>query len=261
MKKARFQERICVRCGKLFTPSSGTQKYCSTCKKDVTREKSSRFRKMQKERGKQLQCCICGAPFGEMVHGKPYCWKHRARYQKYKSFDLPGRAHPPICSFEIEGETLTITTAKKEKILADAEDFEILKDLSWRLNSNGYAVSGSRGSDVYMHRLVMKERLTEGEEIDHINGDTADNRKKNLRICEHKENLRNLGIQKNNTSGHPGVYLTATGKYRAIITADYKAINLGTFDTFEEAVSVRRDAEDRYHGIFAGHIRREMKKE
>ena len=90
-KGAVFQDRVCKRCGKEFTPRSGPQKYCLECKAIVTKGNRDRFRATEKERRKNERCCICGDPFGEMIDGKPYCWKHRRRYRKYGSFDLPGK--------------------------------------------------------------------------------------------------------------------------------------------------------------------------
>jgi len=53
-----------------------------------------------------------------------------------------------------------------------------------------------------------------------------------------------------NTSGHTGVYLLKNGRYRAVIGFKGKRYNLGTYDTFEEAVEAREYAEDILHGAF-----------
>lgn len=192
-----------------------------------------------------------------MIHGKPYCHKHRSRFRKYGSFDIPKR--PPTSDIEFEGDCLKITTTKGEVILADRSDYDLIKNFSWFVSSTGYATTGSGKTQVYMHRLVMREYLTDGKEIDHANGNGLDNRKNNLRVCNHRENLRNLAVQKNNTSGYPGVYKDRYGNYKVMIMVDYKSIVVGTYPTFEQAVAARKRAEDDYHGEFAGHIRREMK--
>ncbi len=257
-KGAIFGTRLCEKCGKEFTPRSGPQKYCDDCKKIVRKEIGRKHRAVEKERRKNEKCCICGGPFGETINGKPYCWKHRRRYRKYGTFDLPGRT--PLSTISVQGGTLKITTPAGKLILADAEDIDKIKGKSWRVTSHGYAATTENGLVVYMHRLIMKDLLREGHEIDHANGNKADNRKCNLRVCQHKENARNLGIQKNNTSGFPGVWENGRGKYRASIMVDYKEIYLGTYPTLEKAVEAREKAEDKYHGKFAGHIRREQSK-
>lgn len=56
--------------------------------------------------------------------------------------------------------------------------------------------------------------------------------------------------RKDNSSGYPGVYRTASGKYRAGITFRQTRYYLGTFETFEEAKRERQNAEIRYHQSF-----------
>lgn len=65
------------------------------------------------------------------------------------------------------------------------------------------------------------------------------------------ENGKNLKIKKNNTSGFPGVGLTPSGKYRVRITVNGKELHIGTFTTFDEAVSARKVAELEYFGNFS----------
>ena len=101
-----------------------------------------------------------------------------------------------------------------------------------------------------LHRLLMetflKRKLDKLEKIDHINGNTLDNRIKNLRLCSHKENMRNR-----KTSGFKGVSKTLSGKYRARITVDRKEIHLGSFNTKEDAAKAYNDAATKYYGTFA----------
>lgn len=80
----------------------------------------------------------------------------------------------------------------------------------------------------------------DGREIDHINGDTLDNRSSNLRICTHQQNQCNQPLQRNNTSGVTGVsYYPPRRKYRARIKVSNHDIHLGYFETFLEAVQAR----------------------
>lgn len=83
----------------------------------------------------------------------------------------------------------------------DKEDYDIIKDSCWYINKNGYVVNSK---DEYLHRIVMNAPAE--MEIDHINHDTTDCRKTNLRICEHYDNLANSKIYKTNTSGFKNVY-------------------------------------------------------
>lgn len=55
-----------------------------------------------------------------------------------------------------------------------------------------------------------------------------------------------------NTSGAIGVSRYGNGKYRAYITVHKKTIGLGQYDTFEDAVKARLEAEIEYFGEYRG---------
>lgn len=81
-------------------------------------------------------------------------------------------------------------------------------------------------------------------QIDHINGDRADNRIENLRDVTLTENSRNHKLRVTNSSGTIGVTLhKGSGMWRATIGKNGKRINLGEFRSFQDAVSCRRKAE------------------
>jgi len=76
---------------------------------------------------------------------------------------------------------------------------------------------------------------------DHRNGQEADNRWVNLRVTTPLVNLHNRkGLNKNNTSGAPGIKRFRDG-YRAVIGFNWKNITIGTYPTLEEAVAARED--------------------
>lgn len=107
------------------------------------------------------------------------------------------------------------------------------------------------------HRLIWFYMTGEWPEIiDHINGDPFDNRWCNLRNTSSLGNSKNAKIGKNNTSGHLGVSFSNTfSKWRAYINLNYKQINLGYFENFEEAVKARKEAEIKY-GYHENHGKR-----
>lgn len=92
------------------------------------------------------------------------------------------------------------------------------------------------------HRIAWF--MTTGKQpylIDHINGDSSDNRFINLRECTQKENVRNRKIV-DNKSGFPcGVRVLPSGKFQARVTCDGKSHALGTFATKEEAGDVSKE--------------------
>lgn len=120
----------------------------------------------------------------------------------------------------------------------------------------GYVVITFLGRQYYAHRLAW--RILYGywpDFIDHINGDRADNRSSNLREVPKQENHRNMKCFSNSSTKVPGVSRHAqTSKWRAYITINRKQQSLGCFDTFEEAVSVRKRAEHA-HGFHKNHGR------
>lgn len=131
--------------------------------------------------------------------------------------------------------------AKGGYALVSLEDAGIAQH-AWSRTKTGYAQARINGELVLMHRLVMG-RPGQGE-IDHINRDKVDNRRNNLRIVSHGDNMSNLPLASNNTSGVRGVDWDANrSKWRAQIQKSGKNMHLGRFDTIEEALSARLTAE------------------
>lgn len=129
---------------------------------------------------------------------------------------------------------------------------------NWRIDRTGYVfwrkyVGRKEGKDIYtkiyLHRVVAG---AVGKQIvDHINGDKLDNRKDNLRICSQSFNCFNSKLSKNNTSGFRGVsWLKCSGKWNPTITKDRKKIHLGLFESKEDAIRARIEAEKKYFPDF-----------
>ena len=94
-------------------------------------------------------------------------------------------------------------------VLISKCDLEIVKSHSWYIkdSTNGinYVACKKDGKTCKLHRLLLN--ATERTQIvDHINRDTFDNRRENLRIVTSTENNLNCRKSKNNTSGRTGVF-------------------------------------------------------
>lgn len=138
--------------------------------------------------------------------------------------------------------------------LIDECDQEIVGGHSWHAaevsTGKWYAGAWGDGKTAYMHRLITS--APKGMVVDHINGDGLDNRRANLRVCLHRENISNRkGLQSNNTTGYVGVVQRRYGKYEARIKVDGETIYLGRFETAIEAAKARDKAAVEMHGDFA----------
>lgn len=88
-------------------------------------------------------------------------------------------------------------------------------------------------------------------EIDHINGDRADNRISNLREVTRSQQMMNRGTFANKRVPFKGVSIDKRyGTYRASIQANGRWRHLGTFKTPEEAHAAYAAASELYHGTF-----------
>lgn len=152
---------------------------------------------------------------------------------------------------------LEIQLTKNQKVLVDKNLYEDLNKNKWyTMNCSGkyYAartikIDGKKKT-ILMHRYIMN--APKNKVVDHINGNTLDNRIENLRICSHKENIRNSKKCKNNTSGYTGVFFyKRTKRWQSCIGVNNKIINLGYYDTKEEAALAYNEAAIKYFGEFA----------
>jgi hypothetical protein len=92
-----------------------------------------------------------------------------------------------------------------------------------------------------------------GTHVDHINHDTLDNRKCNLRISTVSENLHNRkGKNITNVSGYRNVSLTISGKWLVTLRIDGEVARLGTFTDVHEAGEFAEKMRQKYYGEFAG---------
>lgn len=91
-----------------------------------------------------------------------------------------------------------------------------------------------------------------GFEIDHINNNGLDNRKKNLRFATHSQNLANARIRKRQASSYRGVYYSKEKKkWRVLIGIDYSIKFVGYFKTQEEAALAYNKKAKEIFGEFA----------
>jgi len=125
------------------------------------------------------------------------------------------------------------------------------KNPKWKLinicnHNNGYNFINIGNKKYLLHRVLGYVFLglnieDEKQIIDHIDGNKQNNNIENLRIITQQQNCFNQKTKKG--------YFKNRDKFYARIKLDYKTINLGSYDTEEEARQAYLDAKQKYHLI------------
>jgi transcriptional regulator len=139
-----------------------------------------------------------------------------------------------------------LTRGIKAKV--DVADLPLVTGKSWfasGITTHPYAAARVEAGKkpISLHRFLMG--CPEGLHIDHINGDTLDNRRCNLRVATPRENTANAR-RRPNKSGYIGVTQTTSGKFYAAVQ-----IGLGTFDSPEDAARAYDAKATELFGAFA----------
>lgn len=198
-------------------------------------------------------CCICGHKSVSMVEGKEYCQRHYMQlYHHQQILDYSIYERNEVIKYNTYAEILLKNKYGEEvaRTKIDLEDVEKVSPFKWYCceyeNFKQYCQGTlSNGEKIRLHHFVLNinKNTLQGKVVDHINGDSLDNRKINLRIVSQQENLWNM--KPNDPMKGIRIYYLKDGtpRYGARITINYKTISLGTFDTLEKAQEARKQAE------------------
>lgn len=117
-------------------------------------------------------------------------------------------------------------TQNKETVVS-VEDYAAHSCHKWHYR-NGYAARDEGKKCIYLHAVI--NQTPDGLETDHINGDTLDNRRENLRTVTRSQNNMNAKPRKNCSSRHKGVSWQGNmDKWSAYINKDGQRFNLGYY--------------------------------
>lgn len=148
---------------------------------------------------------------------------------------------------------IEIGLTKGMSTIIDAADLHLIEGFGWYARRGGrgkwYASATKGGKKIHLHRLIINAPAEAF--VDHINGDSLDNRRSNLRLCDNAQNQWNRR-KLTGASGVRGVVWKARDKiWEASIMVRGKLHHLGSFSSVETAAQIRREAERKYWGEFA----------
>jgi hypothetical protein len=102
-------------------------------------------------------------------------------------------------------------------VLIDEEDAHLLTEHNWRAYRYGkrqvYATCAVNRETQYLHRMITE--APKGSVVDHINGNGLDNRRCNLRVCTHRDNIINSVRDPSPDTGFFGVERRRSGMWGA----------------------------------------------
>ena len=203
-------------------------------------------------------CCICGKiARSKWKDGKQYCQKHYMQmYHHGHLLEKTIYDKNKYVDHIKEGYTECITYDKNlnesYRILIDLDKKDIISKYKVYARKSGKKVYGMltiNGKKVFIHRYLMGLKDTKyiiEQTVDHINGNSLDNRLSNLRICTQADNAKN--VRKKHIIGVG--WLKYNKKWTARIMSNYKNIHLGNYNTYEEAVLARLQKEKEICGEF-----------
>lgn len=199
----------------------------------------------------RVDCKICKKPMWvirahylsgrKKTCSKPCLFAWRSKYMRNKKGKKAEIAR-------IENQIAYVRLSETYEAIIDTDTIPLIQNRPWSAHNNHanrgvigniYAYSHGRENrkSILMHRLIMRPK--KNELVDHINGNSLDNRRINLRICTASENMQNMHkYSRKNKTGYVGVTRNNEkegGNFSARIKIKNKVIQLGTFSTAKEA--------------------------
>lgn len=219
-------------------------------------EKTEDIARKRREKAEQQICSVCSAKPAKLVKKLKlcYCEKHYQQLLKYGKI-LERTVFDPNEIRLYEGYAGILLYNRRKEVIGetfvDIEDLEICKKFKWGILTRGqgkdpYVYCSIKRKSYSLSRMLLglyeKNSQNKNLEVDHINHNTLDNRKENLRLCTRQQNNFNHK-PKPSKSGEKCIYLNKDGKYIPYGKLNNKKIHLGCFSNLEDAKKVRLEFE------------------
>jgi len=197
------------------------------------------------DKPKYDHCTVDGCEQKHVAHG--YCNRHYRQFKKYgeiKNFGNRTKYDPNEIIIKEDFAYIHLYDPLgnyKARTKIDIKDIELCSGIKWYAGPN-YVESKTHG---FLHQHIMGIKRP-----DHIDGNSFDNRRINLRPATSSQNSQNRSKQTNNTSGYKGV-MKSGKKWMARIGVDRKYFVLGYFKNIINAAIAYDQAALKHHGEFA----------
>lgn len=154
----------------------------------------------------------------------------------------------PIFIDQSDSRIAYVQLTRGQRAIIDSEDIPCITGRQWTAERFRNGRFYARNQSGLLSRCILG--ITDPSiHVDHINHDTLDNRKLNLRAVSPKRNNWNHGPRVDNRVGYPGIHWHEKDrKWVARIQANGKRVQVGSFHTLEDAVSARKSAELEWFG-------------
>lgn len=192
-------------------------------------------------------CRVCGKLLTAGEHGR-LCWKHYMQLHRHGKFmDSNPRTYNDPNEFRFIGDKVEMDTYDKfgnvnYTYIIDAADYPEVSKHKWCTALYKGVPYGMEGkSKIKLHRFILNPKP--GAIIDHIDGNTLNNSKSNLRVASASLNCVNTlkdGLQ------HKGIYQRKSGKWYASLQWEGKVYCSNMYNTKAEAAFARYLIEQKF---------------
>lgn len=146
--------------------------------------------------------------------------------------------------------TVFVPLTRGFQAIIDDSDADRVLQFKWqslRQPRNVYAVRRAAGVSIRLHRFILD--APSHLQVDHINRDSLDNRRANLRLCTSQQNSQN-STRPPGQYGYRGIYKCGSG-YRAVISLNCRLTHSRHYETPAEAALEYDRLAREQHGEFA----------